>query len=108
MNLNDTSLRLPKVQRATRQVPTKWKADGKVALFKKMRDGDDRYRLYIKWSPKLTLIHKHVFTKAQLERTLAKLTQIRVIDTRHWDKRYPIMRRVTSNSVTKRNTFDVA
>lgn len=91
MNLNDKSLRLPKVQRATRRVPTVWKLNGKVALFKKMRDGDDRYRLYIKWSDKLELMHKHVFTKTQLEKTLAKMVEKRVIDTQYWDKRYPFI-----------------
>ena len=90
MNLNDKQLRLPKVP-AKPQVPTIWKLKGKVALFKKMRDGDNRYRLYIKWSSKLTLIHKHVFTKAQLEKTLSKMVEKRVIDTQYWDKRYPFI-----------------
>lgn len=88
MNLNNKSLRLPKVRNNKRSVPTIWKLTGKAARVTQLVDGD-RYRLSIQWSPKLTLIHKHVFTNAQLEKTIAKMTQKRVIDTRYWDKRYP-------------------
>lgn len=109
-NLNSSAnkdLRLPPVAR--RKTPigmsTKWKIKGKKARV--LWNADHSLGVItLPWSNKLTLIHKHILSEAQLGHVLTQMVHLGQIDTVNWVRvtKDPTNEEVVRKTINKRCT----